>query len=567
MVVASGIIAATAAVVGAGAAVVGAVQSGNAQKKAANQAAATEEENARRAEENAQAWAEANEQQTAFNHAEATLDADIVKGKTARDIAFLSGQRGYQSTVYDRSIASTTAQMQEQGDAITRKIGAQSAQLSLKLGAANRQIDTQNALLSVKEGRINDQIATQSALVALRGDSISRDAEDEIAALMGQSSYQRAALGRKASETLSAATAAVLAADTRTGFETANLEASAADLDTAAKASLRRAGVEKALGAAEQLRLRAQGERIVGAARAQAGKAGVALSGSSLDVMAEQAGETELAALAAKYQADITVDSYVEDARAKGVRAVQLRGQAGQTQILGALDAVNTMAEAEYNAAELHGQASEIARKTGESVGTLERKRQADLAALALEGRDSMGALDANARSLAIEGEDSLSALDANLRSLAIEGRLSLDDLKSNLGALWREGGDRVAALGAERANTLGNFDDQIATARLQGEQQEAALRREAEQIKKKGEIDARNIRLTQLAQAADFRASAAARRESGSAAQTAGYLSAGATILGTASKLATQWPTLGGSAAAGSTAYDAAPAAVTDIA
>ncbi len=348
---------------------------------------------------------------------------------------------------------------------------------------------------------------------------------------------------------MSEASAAVLAADTRTGFETANLEASAAELDTATQASLRRAGVEKALGAAEQIRLRAQGERIVGAARAQAGKAGVALSGSSLDVMAEQAGEAELAALAAKYQNDITVDSYVEDARAKGVRAVQLRGQAGQTRILGALDAVNTLAAAEYSAAELHGQAAEIARKTGESVGTLERKRQTDLAALALEG------------------DDSLSTLDANVRSLAIEGKQSLDDLKSNLGALWREGGDRVAALGAERTNTLGNFDDQIATARLQGEQQEAALRREAEQIKKKGEIDARNIRLTQLAQAADFRASAAARRESGSAAQTAGYLSAGATILGTASKLATQWPTLGGSAAAGSTAYDAAPAAVTDIA
>jgi hypothetical protein len=459
MVVATSIIAATAAVVGAGAAVAGAVQSGNAQKKAANQAAATEEENARRAEENAQAWAEANEQQTAFNHAEANLDADIVRDKTARDLAFLTSQKGYQGEAYDRAIGLATTQ--------------------LTLGT----------------------------------DRIRGDAEDEITALLAGADHQIGSLTRKADQTLANAVSAVLAADTRTGFEQANLESSAADLNTQSQASLRRAGIERALGAAEQLRVRAEGERIAGAVRVQAGKAGVALSGSSLDVMADQAGQAELAALAAKYQADITVDSYVEDARQKGVRAVQLRSQAAQTGMLNSLDAVRTMTDAAYQANELEVQASEVGRQALEKVSTIDRQRD------------------------------------------------------SNLASLWAESGAKIGGLGAERDNTLGNFDDQIATSRLQGEQQEAALRREAEQIKKKGEIDARNIRLTQMAQAADFRASAAARRESGSAAQTAGYLSAGATILGTASKLATQWPTLGGSAAAGSTAYDAAPAAVTDIA
>lgn len=495
-------VAATAAVATAASA----ISSASAQKSAANRAAATDEENARRAQENAEAWATAQEQQTKFNTGEATLDADIVHERTTRDVAFLGSQRAYQSSVYDRSIASTTSQLVERGDAITRQIG------------------TQSELIGIKRDAIDRQIGTQSAIIALRGDTIGRDAEDEISALLGQSGYERGALTRKAAQTLSEASSAVLAADTRTGFEAANLEASAADLDAASQASLRRAGIEKALGAAEQQRLRAQSDRVVGAVRAEAGKAGVALSGSSADILAEQAGDAELQVLAAKYQNDITVDSYVEDARSKGVRAVQSRTQAGQTRVVGALDAVNTMASAHYAASELTSQATEVQRRAEESIGTLQRKRDTDLQALDIQGRETLGALDAQAK------------------SVDIEGRQTIDTLNTELASTWREGADRVGALDAERSNTAATYDNQILTTRLQGEQQEAAFRREAEQIKIKGEIDARNTRLTQMAAAVDFRNSAASRRDSGSAAQTAGYLSAGATLLKTGAELSKLW-------------------------
>lgn len=445
----STIVATTAAVATAGAA----ISSASAQKKAAKRAAAADEENARRAEENAEEWAKAHEQQTAFNYAEATLDASIASDKTNRDLAFLTGQKGYTSGTYDRAIGLAIAQQ--------------------------------------AQGR----------------ERIVGDAEDMIASLTGAAEYQTGSLTRRAAQTLSSATSAVLAAEARTGFELANLESSATEMDTQAQASLRRAGVEKALGAAEQLRLRAEGERITGAARAQAGKAGVALSGSAMDVMADLAGQAELAALAAKYQADITVDSYVEDARQKGVRAVQLRTQAYQTTTLNALDAARTMADASFQAAELGAQAAEVRRQTAEKVATVGRQR------------------------------------DANLDSLSLES------------------GAKITGLYAERDHTLTNYSQQIDATRTAGEQQEAALRREAEQIKTKGEIDARNIRLTQLAQAADFRASAAARRESGNAAATAGYLSAGASLLGGVAKVADSIPNMFTSSSSGSAVqYDAAP-------
>lgn len=359
-----------------------------------------------------------------------------------------------------------------------------------------------------------DRVHTEQML-ALRGDADLRDTADEVGRLLGIADYERGALTREAAQTLNEAAIAITAVREKSAFDAMQANAQAGEADAQAGYAVRRAASEKVLAAQEERRQRVQSARTLGAARAAAAAGGVAVSGSALDVLADTRGQAEMDALVIRYEGQVKADTYLEDARQQGTRATLLRQQAAHSTRMGDLTAQEIQMKADFQAAELRRQADETARRADEAVAIARRQsadRQAEYALQAEQARKT-----------------------ADWGTIAVR----------------QQAHDRLSDLDATYAQTAADYAVMYQTTQMDGEEQEAALRREADLVQWKGEIDARNTRLTGYQQAAEYRTSAAARRSQAGSIMTAGILNAGASLISGAGQVYSSW---GGSGTINST-------------
>lgn len=350
-------------------------------------------------------------------------------------------------------------------------------------------------------------------LLALRGDADRRDTADEVGRLLGIAEYERGALTREAGQTLNEAALAITAVREKAAMDAMTYGAQANEANAQAAYATRRAASEQVLAAQEERRQRVQSARTLGAARAAAAAGGVAVSGSALDVLADTRGQAEIDALTIRYEGQVKADSYLEDARQQGARATLLRQQAANSARIGELSAQEIRMKADFQAAELRRQADETVRRAGENASIARHQSANRQAEYALQTQQA--------------GESA--------------------DL--GVAAVWQQAGDRLGDLDASRAQTAADYSVMYQTTKFDGEEQEAALRREADMIQWKGEIDSRNTRLTGYQQAAEYRTSAAARRSQAGSIMTAGLFNAGATLISGAGQVYSSW---GGSGRSG---------------
>lgn len=522
---------ATAATVSA----VGTISSASAQSKAAKKAAAADEANAQAAEQNAEALAEAVEGTTKFNYTETVRDADLTKQRTLLELEQIARTQAFALGQIDRETRATRNKADQETTALSIDAAARQRAIALKLGALDATAADQSAAIDM-------QRAHGEQLLVLRGDALKRDTADEIARIMGEADYERGALNRQAGQALSEAALAVTAVREKAAFDAMEARTQATDATASAAFSTRQAAAETVMALREERRQRAQATRTLGAARAAAAAGGVAVSGSTLDVLADTRAEAEMAALTTRYEGALRADGFLEDARSKTVKAGLLTRQADQAERMGALDARTIEMKANFEAAELRAKAGEVGRRATEGAGTIARRSAEQQAEYDLQWRQ-------NAETAALD-QRAAAGRTSEARALLLSDRQhERESASAALDAIRQQAGDRLADLDASRAQTDADYSVMHQTTKLDGEEQEAALRREADMIQWKGEIDARNTRLTGYQQAAEYRTSAAARRSQAGSIMTAGLFNAGATLISGAGQVYSSW---GGSGRSG---------------
>lgn len=512
--------------------VAGQISQAKAQKKAAQNQAALDQANAELAEMNAEAQALGIEKQTEFNLKEIGVDRSILGGRTDRELAGI-----YQISRFQ------TAQAGLDNDRLLADAGYQA-------GVAARQTASDKADLQAEIAGLVAQGDYERAVLVARGESGEADLIDEIAALDADVGFAAEQRREEAAETLRRAGAAVVSIQARNAYEQASLsrsmEAERADaankagsldlqrgealnqVDDAGRAMAR----NEAARALEQQQLARSRDRVMGAARAAAAKSGVALDGSAMDVMMDLGLDATSEMVRADLAAAQRTDNLSAEMRGRNVQAelygreaAGVREQSGYKLDQMAAEKTyrgeesgrqiaETTAQAQFDAGQLTAQADNLRRQADEKIKTLERHRSE---------------LSANINRDIEYAESNTSRLEADARRKISDVEQKGAEAQDYMARRFEI--DK-AGLKIESDYAGWQLAEQVRELEISTAEQVAALDREADMTRWRGETEAANMRDYGTAQAQVLRQSAAATLSAGKSAYSTAMFGAGATLL-----------------------------------
>ncbi|WP_448207290.1 hypothetical protein [Azospirillum sp. sgz302134] len=294
------------------------------------------------------------------------------------------------SSAQQSSQAKKAAAQQEQNAGVAQQNAEEQARLIQQTGDYNVSEIRRDAANVSEAGRLQvEAIDRQAAFDAATYDRSIADAMRTAAyqadKVRSQAAFEAGSLSRRADHTLSAATDAVATVMAKAAHDEADALLVAADADAQEAASTRRAKAELATTLMDETLARRKRDQMLGGVRAGTAAAGVELSGSALDVLADQAAASELEVLKGRLQGLVQVDAYVEDARSAGVRAVRARATAANVRDLADRDARSILTDATFQAGEYRAQATHISTQAGKDLAEIDAAAATRRDALAAE--------------------------------------------------------------------------------------------------------------------------------------------------------------------------------------
>lgn len=628
--------------------VAGQVQQAKAQKKAAQNQASIDQANAELAELNAEAQAAGIEKQTEFNLREIGIDRSILGGQTDRQLAgiyqisqFQTAQAGldterlsadasYQSGVAARQTASDKADLQAeiaglvaQGDyeravLVARGQGGRAdlideiAALDADVGFAAGQrreeaaetlrrasvaISSINARNAYEQGGLYLSFEAEKAQAGYEKESLAaKGAHDagsldrSMAAEIAQAGYEKESLTAKGAFEASSIDRSMAAETADAVNKTGSLEIQQAEAKAQQQDAMLALARNEMSRSLEQQALARQRDRVAGAVRAQAAKAGVAMDGSALDVMMDVGLDTTAEMVRADLSAAQRSDGLAAEMRGRGVQAelygreaAGVREQSGfkldqlaaeksyrgqQTQR--DLARVDTQLEYKYqqNQADKAYIAGQTQRDLTRVDTQLEYKYQQYKNESAYRGEDASrqaaeaqaisafeaAQLRADADNLRRQADEKIKTLERHKDELSANINRDIEYAASNKSRLEADARRKISDVeqkGAEAQDYMARrfeidkaglkiesdyagwqLAEQVRELQISTAEQVAALDREADMTRWRGETEAVNMRDYGTAQAQVLRQSAAATLSAGKSAYSTAMFGAGATLL-----------------------------------